>query len=409
MIVPPKDNVEEEARPRPASLRQQPKRRFSMYVSSSNDFQPSTSGSQPPISLRLKRISDPVGDGQKMPPPKLVRVVSVKKVEKVDLTTMDLVYACSYCKIRGLSFDSIQQHWLNDHKKNDNDPIAKRFSYRISRQVKCVFCTAQLTFYTIKSHMQVSHPTQGYAFAKYCKEPSDTIECGICGAGMQNIPTLQQHFCSDHPQTQQISTKIEPLPFLNDAIVEALLQHGDRGTFKCSYCYRFYPCRYDYEQHHKKEHSTAIPRYETNGKEVIKYGCTNCRDIYTDEKLALGHLRSHIKQSFQCLYCPKKEQDIKLIQMHHQLIHKSNEPGYRRENLNSFYEMTLTFSNGLTLTWGDLLHTKYGGVERLLAYINDLNKVQLQQLKSTNAANPAPIAAPTNNASRINRRRQTLL
>lgn len=415
MIVPPKESAEEEVRPRPASLRQQPKRRFSTYIPSAFESQPSTSTAQPPISLRFKRVSDPVSDEQKMPPPKAVKLLPLKKVEKVDLSSLNLIYVCNYCLFQSDSFDKIHEHWLSVHKKGDNsDPIAKRFCYRVTQMVKCVLCSSNLTYQTIRTHMDQVHANCQYAFCKY-SELIDKLQCGICGINAPDVSALQNHFRTNHPQSKRSDMKIEPLPILNDAILEALLQQGDSGTFKCTYCCKHFPCRYDYEQHHNEEHGTNRQRYETNGKDVIKYGCHYCRDIYTDENMAIVHLRSHIQQWFQCTHCTKKVQYIKLIQTHLQLMHEGKEFGYRlvnaRENLNLFYQMTLTFSNGLALIWGDLLNTKYGGADRLVKYINELNEEQRRKQESAlgTISTPATSSAASTNAGKVCRRRQTLL
>lgn len=428
VILPPKENIEEEIRPRPASLRQQPKRRFSTYIPTASDSQQSTSSSlsssslQPPISLRLKRVSDPVPDGEMMPPPKLTKLLSVKKVELIDVNTLDLIYVCNYCKVHVNSFDQIYEHWLSIHKKaTTNDPISKRFCYRVTQRVKCLLCPADVTYQTIRAHMEMVHTGTHYAFGKYDKlAPKDKIQCGICSANASDMVQLQNHFRTNHPQSKQSEMKIEPLPMINDAILEALLKQGDRGTFKCLLCQRHFSCRYDYEQHHKFEHGLCQQKCETNGKDVIKYACNVCREIQTDENLAIDHLRTHVQQWFQCLFCPKKVQFLKLIPTHHQLIHNSNEIGYRvvnaRDNLNLFYQMTLIFSNGLALIWGDVLNTKYGGIERLVKYINELNEVQREkQLKTLQPINQTLITTPQqqreaeHGVGRINRRRQTLL
>lgn len=417
MILPPKEAVAEEIRPRPASLRQQPKRRFSTFIPSPSEQQATTSTLQPPISLRFKRISDPITDEQKMPPPKLAKLLPIKKNEKIDLSTLNLIYLCNYCKIQVDSFEKVHSHWLAVHKKAD-DPIAKRFCYCITMMVKCVLCPADVTFQTIRAHMDEHlkcDMKNSYAFAKYNRDASDRLQCGICSKDVLDVATLQTHFRTDHPQSLRKEMKIEPLPMINDNLLDDLMQQGDQGTFKCVYCHQYFSCRYDYERHHKKMHLTVPEKYEINGKDIIKYGCNVCPQVITDENLAIDHLRSHVQQWFQCLYCPKKVQYAKLIQTHHQLTHNSHEIGFRmvnaRENLNSFFQMTLTFSNGLKLIWGDVLNTKFGGIERLVKYINELNEVQRQQqLKTLKASNnAAAIPKPAQAAGKIGQRRQTHL
>lgn len=406
MIVPSKEAAEEEVRPRPASLRQQPKRRFSMYVPSPNDTQPSTSAAQPPISLRLKRISDPVSDEQKMPPPKVFKLVPAKKNDKVDLSTLDLIYVCSYCNFQADSFEKVHAHWLRVHKKGE-DPIAKRFCYRVTKRVKCVYCPEQVTFQTIRAHVQDKHAGSAYVFAKYDDSSNDQIQCGICSKDVPDLVQLHTHFSVDHPQSQKSDWKVELLPMINDAVLDVLLQQGDQGTFKCVYCGRHFPCRYDFDQHHEEYHSTASQKkYELNGKDIIKYACFMCRTTKTDESFAIEHLRNHIQSWFQCLHCPKKVKLLKLMQMHHLMAHEELDIAFEvvsaRDSLNSYYQMVLTFSNGLTLTWGDVVNTKYGGVDRLVKYVNELNEAQRQQQLSL-------LGSSAGGAGKIGQRRQTLL
>lgn len=356
---------------------------------------------QPPISLRLKRISDPLSDEQKMPPPKLFKPLPLaKKIEKVDLNTLDLIYVCNYCKLQYMTYLEIYDHWLNVHKKANNDATTQRFCYRVTQRVRCLLCpTANVTFQTIRTHMQNIHKSEPFAFAKFEKNPTTQIRCGICAVNVNTFGQLQNHFLKNHPQSQRSDMKIEPLPVINDAILEALLQQGDQGTFKCGYCHQHFPCRYDYDQHHQVIHGANPRRFDTNGKDVIKYVCNVCRQIQTDENNAIVHSREHTQQWYQCLHCPKKAESHKMIKNHIDLLHPGKEVGSRvinaRDNLSLFYQMTLIFSNGLAMTWGDVLNTKYGGIERLIKYINDLNEVQRQeQLKL---------------AGKVRNRRQTLL
>lgn len=412
MIIPTKETAED-VRPRPPTLRQQPKRRFSMYVSSPNDTQPSTSNAQPPISLRFKRISVPsaISDLQKMPPPP-VKPIPAKPTENVDLTTFDLKYVCNYCDFQADSFEMAHTHWLKVHKKGDDGPITKRFCYRVTCQVKCIYCTENVSFHTIRSHMLHSHVNCAYVFAKYNKSPSNSLQCGICSKYVSDNEQLIAHFAVEHQQSQQIEWKFEPLPMINDTILEKLIQQGDQGTFKCLYCKQYFPCRHDFEQHHKEEHPMKEQMYEQNGKDIIKYGCFVCPTTRTDEKVALEHLRIHFPPLFQCLHCLKKARTLKQIQYHHQLSHEELDISFKmisgRELLNAFHQLKLTFSNGLTLMRGDLANTKYGDINRLIKYNNDFNIAQTQQhlnlLKGSNST-----ASTSNAFGKIGQRRQTLL
>lgn len=402
-------------RPRPASLRQQPKRRFSMYVSSPNEAQPSTSNAQPPISLRLKRIPDPLSDGQKMPPP-LIKSMPIKKIDKLDLCSLEFKYLCKYCSFQTDSFERTQLHWLRVHKINDYDPISKRFCYRITCRVKCIYCTNDVTFLTIRAHMKENHPNCTYAFAKYNQSLVDKLQCGICLKDMINIVQLNTHFVSNHAQSQlnlaTLPNPIEPLHMINDSFLDMLIQQGDRGTFKCLYCKRFFTCRYDFEQHHRQEHPMKDESYEQNGKDIIKYGCYMCTCTpKTNERDAIEHLRSHIPPVFECLHCNKHLKTLKLMQIHHTTDHEELEIEFKLVSLpfsyNAFYQMVLTFSNGLTLLWGDVANTKYGDVNRLIKFTNDLN--EMQTYHHLNLLKGIKTASRSNSVGKIGQRRQTLL
>lgn len=366
-------------------LRQMPKRRFSTFVSSPTDFQSLTN--QPPISIRLKRVSDPTTDTdvKLMPPPSnLIRTPPPSTKPAFDLSTVDLVYLCKYCEESAPSFDQIHSHWLNCHKKATNiDVSSQRFCYRITMKVRCLHCTDNVTFYTIRKHMETQHSKRLYAFAKNI---SEKLECGVCSTVAKSAADMEGHFLSKHMDIScaRNDLKIEPLSSLNDEIIKTLLEQGDSGTFRCGFCHRFFTCRYDYEQHHNERHATLQPLYEINGTDVIKYGCHLCRDIFTDEKEAVKHIKAHLPNAnYMCKFCPKRFQHVQMVKKHHLLIHKSIDAGYRivdaRENIQSFYPMTMNFANGLLLIFGDLTRTKYADVERLVSYVNDLNKSAIEQ------------------------------
>lgn len=472
--------AEEEARPRPASLRQQPKRRFSTYIPTADDLsqQPSTSSSQqqqqqqPPISLRLKRISDPITDTERMPPPKISKI-TVKKtmpatsnasttipmpivmttatsvampVEKVDLNTLGLIYLCYHCQHQTDNFDAIHAHWLKAHKKGE-DPTTKRFCYRITRQVRCVYCpndssmdtssdaNSILTYQTIHRHMVSKHKLCSYAYAVHrpLNAPNKPLECGQCTKIMPTLTELQMHFEAEHKNLQKLApAQIDPLPIINDATLNELQQQGDQGTFKCAYCSCFFSCRYDYEQHHREDHRMIPQKYELNGKDVIKYGCFSCAQTKTDEQSAIDHLRTHFPIGYQCQYCPTKFKFLSAIVQHHRAAHNANSQVrfkmvVSQDHFTACTQLMLTFSNGLTLLWGDVMNTKYGGVDRLRKVFNDLidqhNQLQLKAYNEEVSKLKNSVGAGTGNgaggnggagtsgmmAGKIGHRRQTHL
>lgn len=416
--------VEEEVRPRPASLRQQPKRRFSTYIPSTNDMcqQPSTSSvaqpqqqQQPPISLRFKRISDPIADTEKMPPPKInkitikkampvastasaptVAIPTAMSMDKVDLNALGLVYLCYHCEHQSDNFDAIHAHWLKVHKKGE-DPTTKRFCYRLTKQVRCVYCPNDggsiFSYQTIRKHLMSSHKNSPYAYAKY--DPSYAVnkpmECGQCAKVMPTIADLQMHFDAKHKGLQKPTpSSIDPLPIINDATLNALLEQGDQGTFKCAHCSCFYSCRYDYEQHHREDHRMIPQKYELNGKYVIKYGCFVCPQIKTDEAAAIEHIRAHFPIGYQCQYCPTQFKFLSAIVPHHATAHDTNLPVRfklicTQDHFIACTQLILTFSNGLTLLWGDVMNTKFGGEIRLRKWVGSLiDQQNQQQLKAYN-------------------------
>lgn len=433
VILPPKElpAIEEEIRPRPASLRQQPKRRFSTYIPSTNDInQPSTSSAaqQPPISMRFKRISDPIADIQKMPPPKLSKI-TIKKttpstlttatastpvaaapivpatlpMKNVDLSTLGLIYLCYHCQHQADNFDAIHAHWLKMHKKGE-DPMTKRFCYRVTKSVRCVYCPNSgdssngngpiFTYHSIRQHLTQKHKNFPQAYAMYHPNTlSKPMECGQCGKIEPTIDALQIHFEFEHKHLQKStpsSSQSDPLPIINDATLNALLQQGDQGTFKCAYCSCFYSCRYDYEQHHQENHRMMPQKYELNGKDVIKYGCCNCTQTKTDELSAIEHLRSHFPIGYQCQYCTTKFKFLSAIVPHHKVAHSTNlQVRFKmistQDHFTACMQLMLTFSNGLTMVWGDAMNTKFGGLDRLRKLVADSIETQNQnQLKAYN-------------------------
>lgn len=476
VILPPREmstvaTVEEEVRPRPASLRQQPKRRFSTYIPSTIDISqqqstpstPSTpsTAQQPPISLRFKRISDTIADTEKMPPPKISKVTAKKATpvvstasaatatmstttttvtttapmltEKVDLNALGLIYLCYHCDFQTDAFDTIHAHWLKVHKKGE-DPTTKRFCYRLTKQVRCVYCpngdSSSFTYQTIREHLAGSHKNSAYAYVK--QNPSNTVdkpmECGQCTRILPTITDLQMHFNAKHKNLQKPTpSSIDPLPIINDATLDALLEQGDQGTFKCAYCSCFYSCRYDYEQHHREDHRMIPQKYELNGKYVIKYGCFVCTQMKTDEAVAIEHIRAHFPIGYQCQYCPTQFKFLSAIVPHHETAHDANLPvrfklTCAQDHFTACTQLILTFSNGLTLLWGDVMNTRFGGEVRLRKWVGNLIDQQNQQqmkafnelIKSKDFNGKGPAAGSSAGAAgmmagKIGHRRQTHL
>lgn len=388
--------------------------------------QPSTSSTtqqqqQPPISMRFKRISDPIADTQKMPPPKFSKI-TIKKTtpttsttmasttmaaatmptKKIDLNTLGLIYLCYHCQHQTDNFDAIHAHWLKMHKKGE-DPKTKRFCYSVTKSVRCVYCPNDgkghsgngpiFTYQTIRQHLLQKHKNCPQAYAMHHPNASNgPMECGQCAKAVPTIDALQIHFEFEHKHLQKstLSSQNDPLPIINDATLNALLQQGDQGTFKCAYCSCFYSCRYDYEQHHQENHRSIPQKYELNGKDVIKYGCFNCAQTKTDELSAIEHLRAHFPIGYQCQYCTTKFKFLSAIVPHHKVAHDSTlQVRFKmistQDHFTACMELMLTFSNGLTMLWGDVMNTKFGGVDRLRKLVADLIETQNQnQLKAYN-------------------------
>lgn len=417
MIVPSKATVDESAieggRPRPPPIRQMPKRRASMFVSSPSELTSSSSSNpQPPIpKIRFKRINI---DENLMPPPaKVSRVYGPRNDSNTNRSS--LIYQCDYCSMNGSSspqLEDIRLHWQQAHQKdNSDDPEAKQFRYRATVQVLCVHCNETMAFASIWEHLSRMHSNANFAFAKFNPNPSADIHCGMCLKRVSNNNELEVHFSNEHISSINSKAKVQPLPFFNDTIVETLIDQGNHESVKCSYCQEKFICKFDYEQHHQQYHPANVESHEPTDSNIIKYGCIECQMYSTNRNNIISHIwKKHIQSRYQCLYCSKETQFQKLIRTHHELAHKSNDVKYRivdaTKNVPSFYRMSMNFSNGLVLFWGDILKTKFSQVKQLIDHVNELNRAELESYTQSTEASVNDVPTP----GRIGfRRRQTHL
>lgn len=410
MIVPSKNTVNESALEsvRPTPTRQMPKRRASMFVSSPSELMSSSlSNPQPPIpKIRFKRVNI---DENLMPPPAKVFKVSGPR-NNSDTNRSSLIYHCDYCAISGSKYEDIRLHWKQIHQSdNSDDPEAKQFRYRVSVRILCVHCNEIMTFASIWEHLSRMHSNAKFVFAKFDPDPTAGIHCGMCSKRVSNKIDLEVHFNNEHASSINSKAKVQPMPFFNDTIVETLIDQGNHETVKCSYCQERFVCRFDYEQHHQQYHPENIESHETIDSTIIKYGCMECQVYSTNRNNIISHMwKNHIQSRYQCLFCPKETQYKKLIRTHHELTHKSNEVRYRTvdasENIASFYRMSMNFSNGLVLFWGDMLKTKFSQKQQLIEHVNELNRADLENYVQSTEPSVNDIATPGRIGSR---RRQT--
>lgn len=401
----------ESARPRPPPIRQMPKRRASMYVSSPLEFMSSTLKPIIPR-IRLKRVNNDDIDENLMPPPpaKVSKIYSSRNDS--DTNRLSLIYQCDYCATSRPQFDGIHLHWQQAHKKDDSDdPEARQFRYQVTVQVLCIYCNETMAFASIWEHLSRMHSNAKFAFAKFDPNRIADIHCGMCSKRVSNKNDLEAHFSNDHASSNNLKAKVQPMPFFNDTIVETLIDQGNHETIKCLYCQEKFICTYDYKQHHLQYHLEKVESYEATNSNIIKYGCMECQVYSTNRNNIISHMRkNHIQARYQCLYCNKETQFEKLIKTHHELAHKSNEVRYRTvdatENVASFYRMSMNFSNGLVLFWGDMLKTKFSQVKELIDHVNELNRAELESYVQSTESSINDDHTPGKIGSR---RRQTYL
>lgn len=143
--------------------------------------------------------------------------------------------------------------------------------------------------------------------------------------------------------------------------------------------------------------------------DIVQYKCFICDHSSAERYELVKHVRAHLHQVFQCVYCVTKAVDLKEIWKHHEHVHNSKSTDFRitnaRDNLHSYYQIIVLFANGLQMILGDLIHTKYADVERLVEFVNELNGFEKHSQLSGYGA-----TLQTRVAKKIgDRRRQTLL
>lgn len=353
-----------------------PKRRFSTFVSSPSSFispsKTTSSGSSattqpeflPPITIKILKTKKSFVTATEITydPTSLSQILN------------DFIYVCIYCKHTALSFKDIRNHWFETHKMStSNASTFGRFCFQITKRVRCIYCLTEMTYQGIHNHILTMHQDQQYAFAK----SQIKIECGLCQYTSNNWANLKLHFNRLHMMNASNVIQTEPMEFINNQVLERLLDQGSTAEYKCSLCTRFFPSLENYENHHKNMHKNQIQSFEVTRTNTVTYGCPKCHEVFTDENKALKHVRVHIVPLFQCDYCQKVINDQIEMKNHLKQVHRTMETNYQTIDsghaLAAYLQMRLTFSNGLQVIWGDVINTKYGGRSRLLRLITEMH------------------------------------
>lgn len=331
------------------------------------------SPSIPPPSLPSPSIAPP-----SIPPP------AVKTYASFD---RNIVYICYHCVHKSPHIGEIYNHWKEAHKSsktsNKNITFAGRpFLFKITKIVQCYHCLRTGTYNDIKLHNFRVH--QGKQFA--CVDMGNLRRCGECVFTYKhNRNEILAHYEKEHAQAAYVQMRNEPYDYLTDAFLTKLLTVGyTDGEYKCRWCdepqYRY---KDDYDAHHDAKHPGKDKQFDRQPS-GIEYGCSTCRDALPDERSMIKHIREHDMQ-YQCKFCEKTFQYLKMIKQHHEILHQSTDETFRnvdvKKNLDTYLNMRITFPNGLILSKGDVKLTKYGQIGTVLDYVTELNAEELQQVK----------------------------
>lgn len=298
----------------------------------------------------------------------------------------NIVYICYHCVQKSPNIIDIYRHWQVAHKKSKTSSTnvtypGRPFLFKITKIVQCFHCPRTGTFNDIKLHNFRLH--QGKQFA--CVDIVNLKRCGECAfVYKQSRNEILTHYESEHALASYVQMRNEPFDYLTDEFLEKLLQVGYvDGEHKCLHCHAIFKYKDDYNKHHKDNHPDIGEHYE-NIPSVIEYGCSTCRDTLPDELEMVKHIREHDIQ-YQCKFCSKTFQYLKMVKQHHEIMHQSSDETFRNvdvmKNIQSYTNMRITFPNGLIVSKGDAKNTKYGQMDTVINYVKDLNRVELKMVK----------------------------
>lgn len=308
------------------------------------------------------------------------------------------IYMCYHCEFNDDDFEKVFEHWVEHHKcsmftspksATKLDLMTGRpFWFKISKMVKCFYCADKLNFNEIRKHFDKNHPTE-YPVTTGLQ---NTLLCGHCDKAFSNSSELEGHYTESHHLFYRMQLDSEPLDFLTQQLLSKLMKHGCSDKLKCLLCQELFDNKLDFNKHQQIHHAAKHVQCSSVDNKIVHYGCSVCRESFTNEKYALKHIRGHNLQ-YMCTFCDKIVNYLKLIKSHNEIMHNSTDLLYRnvivRENLGNYLKMTITFANGLTLSKADVIHTTFGDINKLIRYIEELNAdeletVQMNQLNRTN-------------------------
>lgn len=297
----------------------------------------------------------------------------------------NILYICYHCVFKASTLKDVYTHWKDSHKhpkKTSNNIVfpGRAFCFKITKMVTCFYCNKSGSYNDIKLHNFRAH--HGVVFASV--DASDCRKCGECDFRFKDDrEEIRKHYETEHVMTSYVHMRAEPVDYLNDEFLEKIFETGYKGEHECEYCGVVSKYVEDYEEHHNTTHKDEPQKCKIIPAR-IEYGCPTCRDTMYEEIAMVKHIREH-GMLYQCKFCDKTFQYLKMIKQHHEIMHKVKDETYRNvdvmSNLELYTGMRITFPNGLVLTKGEAKNTKYGNINEVIEYVTKLNEEELEAVR----------------------------
>ncbi|XP_058827439.1 uncharacterized protein LOC131687373 [Topomyia yanbarensis] len=298
---------------------------------------------------------------------------SITEKEKRKRFDYFVKYVCNHCQMQCDTIDDVVEHWCRKHKDVDKSPLM----YKLFKLVRCFYCDKLSSYYDIKMHATVNHPGQTFA----CVDHQNVFKCGECPFVLTGMKIdLLKHFKIYH----SASKTEDPCDYIDDEFLHRMLEQNN-SLYTCNHCKIVFSSRFEYENHIDVCSFAGLPAsFTSSSKSVrIRYICSCCNDMFSDEYSIAKHMRTHLAQ-YNCRYCKREFKQLSHLDQHQMVLHNAQDNDFILKDLNQyrnfFLKIKMLFPNGLLLSKVDAYRTVCGSVEDIINYARSVNDEELNQL-----------------------------
>lgn len=300
----------------------------------------------------------------------------------------EFIFKCKYCSKRAGSVADMQTHWSQTHKfrPSDSDQLNtdEPFIFQVDKVLRCRLCENRVTMTSHQFHATHFHADQPIVVT----EVTNPNRCGLCSYVGTCKVALIEHGKQKHPAPKESEQSLlnRPLVPIDAKSLEALLQMGYQGQYKCLYCEVLLDSKAEYERHQADQHQ-RMPPLMTVIAEPPRFACTICDRLADTEQEIVEHLQHHnmykFHDKYQCVHCPEAFGTKGMVRDHCQKSHDLDTNEFQLTSIQNrlpvYRRMKILFANGLMVCKSQVPLSRWGNMTDIIRAIQDIDEVEMAE------------------------------